>query len=793
MPHKTNLREKVLLSICMALAMLVVLVVSAIHAYQAPVIKEAPPASILPREVLVHAKSSVDFDSLDPARANELNGNQLILQIYDQLITLKREKTEQFVPMLASAWEISEAGTRYTFTIRPGVKFQNGNPLTAEDVAYTFQRGILQGGTASPQWLFTEAIFGRGVYDVCAILDEATCDSRSLLQARQRVYPAQVAGVCQRLKTAIQADEAQGRVTFTLQQAWGPLLASLVGPWGSVIDKEWSIAHGTWDGDCATWQDYYAVDEQGDTPLRYIANGSGPFQVVQWTRGVEVVLTRHPGYWVEQPLWAGGPTGAASLASVILTQQEYAPDRTQMLLNGSADLADADPQGLAALEAQVALIYAQPDGLTPVLHNPAGLLKLYTSGLANYSLDMGFNFAIAADGAHNFIGSGRLDGLGVPADFFSDVQVRKGFNYAFDWQEYIARALSGSGIQRSGPILKGLSGYYDAQPKYVHDERLALTQLYQAWGGALLEHGFTLRLPYTSDHPDQRIFLEILQANLQALDARFHITLSELTPAAFAELQDSAYLPLIAINRVQNIPHPHNWVQPYLVGYYARQQHLPQELVERYRSLIDACVLLAGDAARVCYEWIQTSASDDAPGIYLAQSYVMDMLRLEVQGFYQNPALPTRYYALSKSATPVIAHLSPTSELNLTFRDSAHTTFQLYLPAGGVAGAYTLLVTPDRAVNGGAWGSALVETGFSLQAFESGGALAPLTFSTPLNINIAYDPQRLGSLDERKLSLFLWVGTAWVEAACGEYGRDVQHNRLQARVCQTGEFALGER
>jgi ABC-type transport system substrate-binding protein len=44
------------------------------------------------------------------------------------------------MPGLASKWSVSPDGLVYTFTLRQGVKFHNGRELTAEDVAYTYQR-----------------------------------------------------------------------------------------------------------------------------------------------------------------------------------------------------------------------------------------------------------------------------------------------------------------------------------------------------------------------------------------------------------------------------------------------------------------------------------------------------------------------------------------------------------------------------------------------------------------------------------------------------------------------------
>ena len=113
-----------------------------------------------------------DTDTLDPAWNYESAGDAVILNVYEQLATYNGADATSFVPALATDWTISDDGMTYVFNIRQGVKFHNGADMTAEDVAYSLQRGILQGGGWSPQWLYTEALFGTGVYDVAELVDE---------------------------------------------------------------------------------------------------------------------------------------------------------------------------------------------------------------------------------------------------------------------------------------------------------------------------------------------------------------------------------------------------------------------------------------------------------------------------------------------------------------------------------------------------------------------------------------------------------------------------------------------
>ncbi len=199
---------------------------------------------------------------IDPTLTYETAGGQIIQQTYDTLIFYNRENAVEFVPMLATEVPsvenggISADGMTYTFKIRPGVKFHDGTDMTPSDVAYSFQRGILQGGTSSPQFLLTEPVLGAGVFDIAEVVDPtgALDDDPAALAA---VDAATLEAACKKVTDAIVADDAAGTVTFTLANPWGPFLATIANSWGSVQSKAWVASKGGWDGDCATWQNFY--------------------------------------------------------------------------------------------------------------------------------------------------------------------------------------------------------------------------------------------------------------------------------------------------------------------------------------------------------------------------------------------------------------------------------------------------------------------------------------------------------------------------------------------------------
>src|SRR5205823_5504916 len=77
-----------------------------------------------------------------------------------------------------------------------------------------------------------------------------------------------------------------------------------------------------------------------------------------------------------------------------------------------------------------------------------------------------FNEAINTTGGNNRIGSGALDGKGIPPDFFSDIHIRKAFNYCFDWDTYIKDLYLGEAEQALGPVINGVLGYDPNQAHY---------------------------------------------------------------------------------------------------------------------------------------------------------------------------------------------------------------------------------------------------------------------------------------------------------------------------------------
>ncbi len=743
--------------------------------------------SSLPYTTFIQATNGVPA-TLDPALDYEGCGGNVLGQVYEPLLFFNREDVTALVPMLATEWSISPDGRAYTFHIRQGVHFHNGDMLTPSDVAYSFQRGLLQGGSDSPQWLLAEPFLGSNLHDIVELIDPALVDNREALKL---VAPAVLQKTCQVVTNAIVADDENWVVTMTLAHPWQPFLATLAQPWGSVMDQEWVVQNGGWDGSCMTWQDYYAM-QPGEDPFSLLVNGTGPFTLEWWSTDGNISLVRNPGYWRTEPMWESGPSGPAALERAVIWNVITETTRYEMLANGDVDTALLSSTYFDQLDDQVLFHYTEQNGLVGALEHPTGTLKLYSGGLGINATDAFFSYNIATGGPRNYVGSGTLDGSGIPVDFFTDIHVRKAFNYSFDWTTYISDVYGGGAIQRRGPIVAGLLGYTDTQPTYFYSPTLALQEFSQAWSGQLIANGFAMTLTYSEGNLPGQLLYSILKNNIEALDPNFHVNVVELTPSNYAADRWAFRLPIFVTGWLQDIPHPHNWVDPYLVGTFSSQQRLPSAMRDVYQAKIDACVALIGDAARSCYEDIQNTAYLDAVDIFLAQSYERQYLRAQVRGYYDNEALYGPYfYALSKGPLPVVRIVTPGIDQSIGFSSTNGSTGTLLLPAGSVTQTMAIAITPDTIATGEPIGYHLGKLTFDVEAYVEGTLLPELTFENPVTLTLHYSPAARGSLIEEDLLLFSRNGNAWEDAACGPYLREAMKDCLQVPVCHLSQFALG--
>jgi peptide/nickel transport system substrate-binding protein len=589
---------------------------------------------------------SVSFgepDLLDPALDYETAGGEVLQNVYETLVTYSGNELSVFEPLLAESYEVSEDGMTYSFQLQQGVKFHDGADMTASDVVYSFVRGMLQGGGSSPQFLIIEPFYGVGATDISEVVHtaqangiEAVADNLSEeelgaagsdsvlyddVEAMKAVDPAVLTAVCEDLYSRFEADDAAGTVSMTLALPWAPFISTIAGYWSSVMDQDWTAAQGGWDGSCETWQDFYAMQPENN-PIYDTTNGTGPFMLDHWTPGEEIVLVRNDNYWREP----------ARLERVVLQQVDEWSTRFAMMQAGDADYVVVPPENWSQMDALVGETCnwdaAAVDYVCEVT-DESQPLRLTLGRSSNTRTDIFFNFNVSnADNSNTYLGSGQLDGNGIPADFFTDVHVRKAFNYCFDWETYIADIFQGEAIQSKGLIIEDMPGWNEDNPVYSFDlakceEEFKLADLDKDGvpagedpEGDIWTTGFRLSGTYNQGNTTRQTLVEMLSLNINTVNELFIMESVGLPWPAFLRSVNARLAPIFFVGWHEDIHDPHNWYVPYLVTFYAQRQSIPAEIQNTFIPLINAGVLESDPEARnEIYRELNQLVYDAAPGI----------------------------------------------------------------------------------------------------------------------------------------------------------------------------------
>ncbi|MGD8993412.1 MAG: ABC transporter substrate-binding protein, partial [Desulfobacterales bacterium] len=381
--------------------------------------------------------------TIDPGASYDVAGSMRIWNMYETLIFFDGSSTEKFVPLLAAEVPtvenggISADGKTYTFKIRKGVKFHAGGELTPQDVVYSFKRHMILDQDGGPMWMLLEALTGKG----------STRDKDG------KIIP----GVFDTIDRAV---EVKGdTVVFHLPKPYPPLMSILCYTAASIVDQDWCIAQGCWDGNIQNAA-RYNNPAPGHEPLQKIENGTGPYQLKQWEPAKQFIFDRFEGYWGARP----------KIKTAIVKYVKEWSTRKLMLQNGDADRVVVDTPYVPEVKAMKGLrIYEVPQ-------------LGFTAGM--------FCRSINPAGNPN-IGSGKLDGNGIPPDFFTDINVRKAFLHAFDRETYKQDVFHGLVIMPTSPNVEGLP-YHKEVPVYDFDLKKAAEYMKKAWGGQVWEKGFKM-------------------------------------------------------------------------------------------------------------------------------------------------------------------------------------------------------------------------------------------------------------------------------------------------------------
>ena len=105
------------------------------------------------------------IDSLNPFVAFQQDAYSTFEQIYPMLLQYN-SKTLAFAPDFATSWDTSSDGLTWTFHTRAGAKWSDGQPLTADDAAWTFNTIVKYGSGPTANWIgdFAHVDLRRGQF-----------------------------------------------------------------------------------------------------------------------------------------------------------------------------------------------------------------------------------------------------------------------------------------------------------------------------------------------------------------------------------------------------------------------------------------------------------------------------------------------------------------------------------------------------------------------------------------------------------------------------------------------------
>ena len=568
-----------------------------------------------------------DPETLDPSKAYDTASSEIIYQCYDNLVAYKVGSLSEFVPMLTTTVPsvenglISRDGKTYTFPIRKGVKFHNGAELTPEDVKYSFARNILSDPAGGPMWMLIEPLLGASTIEdyacqLAGVDDFAEVSAVSLVKTAEAV---------------MDAIEVKGdNVVFHLAQPYPPFLSILAknSSWSIILNKDWMIEQGDWDGKAETWTKWHDLKLEEQTLFEQ-AMGTGPYRLVEWDRSNNRhTLEAFADYW----------QGSAAIKTAIINNgvTEF-NTRKLMLQRGEADAIYVPVENSPQIEGMDGVVMLR--GL-PQLSNVCAIFNQNINAVDN-----------------EFVGSGVMDGDGIPEDFFSDLDIRKAFSYAFDYETFIDQVVLGEASVPYGVIPEGLNGFFDENGfRYSYDLQKAEEHLKKAFNGKVWEEGFKVTLVWNIPNTTRKTACEILAAGFESINPKFKVEVQGMEWATMLQKRVEGRLPMLFIGWLADYADPHNFVHPYLHSrgdFSAFTGENGRALaVKEFDALINAGINELNPEKRVeIYTELQKKSQEFVPHLMLYDSYERRAMRDYVKGFVFDPICPAQYdlYALSKT------------------------------------------------------------------------------------------------------------------------------------------------
>ncbi|WP_309570392.1 ABC transporter substrate-binding protein [Deinococcus sp.] len=545
--------------------------------------------AVAPNDTLV-VQEAADIPTLDPGVTYDTASGSITENLYETLVTYKGASIRDLEPLLATKWTITNGGKTYTFDLRKGVKFHSGNAMTCADAEYSFQRNLVVNSGDSGNWFISEALLGTG---------SNAADDKTI--------------TWDRIDKAVQCNDA-GQLVFTLPKVDPAILAKLAYTGQSVIDSKYAIGLGEWSGKEADWKDWIGKDLT-NSKLSQAPSGTGAYKFVRKDANA-LLATAFDGYWGKKP----------AIKNVIIQKVGELAARQQAFLRGDADLIEGG--GRAVDEEQ---IKGKPG-------------VVWQDGFPSTSA---FGIFMNESVKNNaLLGSGKLDGKGVPANFFSDVNVRRAFSYTFNYQQYITDVQKGKGKQRTMLLPDTFPGYDAKVNTYGFDAKKAETYFKRAFGGQVWKNGFTLTANYRAGSVPSQTAMEIMKKNVEALNPKFKLNVQSKPWSEMLKDSRDGKESMILIGWAPDYADADNFMYTFYSsnGYYFPRSNWKDSQVDKWLDQARATVNTA-ERNRL-YSLVAKRAYEQAPYVLVPASIGYGFLRDNLVGAEQqnfNPMISFSY------------------------------------------------------------------------------------------------------------------------------------------------------
>jgi peptide/nickel transport system substrate-binding protein len=431
----------------------------------------------VPSDTYVELWAAEDASQLDPALAYDAGSGAILENVYETLVTYKGGDLKNLQPLLATSWTASSDKKTYTFTLRKNVKFHSGSVMTCADAEYSFRRVLVTNNPESAGWFMSDSLLG----------------TRANAKDDPTITWAKITG-------AVKCDSS-GRLVFRTVKFDPAFIAKLAFTVGSVMEKKWVVQNGGWSGAESDWKAWAGKKLEDGFPIKN-EDGTGAYTLTS-LKPDSGLFTAFADYW----------GGAPRIKKVLGQKVDTEDARILAIKNG-----DADSIGVR----RVLFSQLKVKGVQIIDDLPT---------IASDFIVMNYNIKDKAQ-----LGSGKLDGKGIPANFFSDFNVRKCFAYSYDSKTIIKELLLGKGYQPTMALPRDFLGYDPTVPVPAFNLEAAKKACAAAWGGQVAKNGFTVRAEYAGARVPTTF--QLLQTNLAKINPKYKLVPQRIQSSETIKWQD---------------------------------------------------------------------------------------------------------------------------------------------------------------------------------------------------------------------------------------------------------------